>query len=631
MDSTHRRAGTVDLVPQDVNTAPSRAETATLRQRLDDLTRLVSDWVWETDATLRLTSVSDRAFEVIDMTPDELGGRRLTAVFDFADEHGIEVKLARQSPFRSVPCAVSTRAGERRYFQISGIPILDNELGTFRGYRGTASDVTRDHLAQTTLQRRDAVMAAVGDVAAKLLSGRDWHDTLPAIVEALGRAASVDSIQVFRINTGRSGDVVTVRHLQWTMLRGIEDDGVPESVAIPFRSTGLGKWAERLQRGDAVTIGGAGGGVPQADGNPRERHRGVLLVPILVDGHWWGYLRFDRREIRCDWAEPEMEALKVAAGILGAAIHRDRFETELRQQEAQLLYQAHHDQLTDLPNRVNFFDNLPRALSDARRNDLSLALVSIDLDQFKRLNESLGAAVGDDILRQVGRRLSAFLVPPDRVARLAGDEFVMLLAGEMGRERSRVLVPQILASLTAPYPIDGEDIYVHASIGVAVFPDNGQDAPSLLHCADTAMRCAKQIGGNTVQFFCPGKNMTSPRSVVLSQHLHHALERRQLELFYQPVVEAQSGKIVAAEALLRWRHPEFGLIPPNDFISLAEEGGLIEPIGDWVLREACRQNKEWRRLGLSGIRIAVNVSSRQLQRGQLLGSVFAALSGAGLP
>lgn len=626
-----RDPGTIRLNRLDDCVDPLRAEAVALRQRLDDLTRLVSDWVWETDAKLRLTSVSDRAFESLDMTPRELQGRHLTTVFRFADEHAANVSLAHLTPFRSAPCVVTTRSGEQRFLSVSGIPVFDPDSGRYLGYRGTASDLTRDRLAQLALERRDAVMTAVGDVAAQLLSACDWHDKLPAIVRTLAHAAAADALDVFRVFIDTDGNAVTERWVQWTQDVGIAVDGHDRRGAIPFSTTALATWEARLRAGHAVNVATAPSLSQPARALVGEEARGPLLIPIHAGNHWWGYFRFERRQTHTQWADPEIEALKTAAGIVGAAIHRRQCEQELRRHEARLQHQAHHDQLTDLPNRFRFFETLDQAMAKAQLTGASLSLLSIDLDHFQRCNDGLGPEAGDEILRQVGRRLFEFLGSTDTAARIAGDEFSLLLTGRRDRPGIADLAPKIHASLAAPYRVGDQDVYVHASIGIAVFPDDAADGIGLLQCADTARRRVKRIGGNAWQFFRCDMNAQPTRAVILSQHLHHALEKQQLELFYQPLVAAQSGCIVAAEALLRWRHPEFGLVPPGEFIGLAEEGGLIESIGNWVLQEACRQAGEWRKLGFGDVRISVNVSSRQLQRGQMLASVLAALSRGAVP
>jgi len=226
--------------------------------------------------------------------------------------------------------------------------------------------------------------------------------------------------------------------------------------------------------------------------------------------------------------------------------------------------------------------------------------------------------------------LSSRIGPTDTVARLASDEFAVVLTEAGDCYQAAATMPEMLATLSEPFQVGETVVDLHASIGIAVFPEDGQDEYNLLKNADTAMQRAKELGGNTYQFFAPGMNAKAVTYITLGRDLRNAQSEEQFELYYQPVVDIRSGAVVGAESLIRWNHPEFGMIPPDRFISLAEDSGLIEPIGEWVLREACRQNRLWRDQGLASLRIAVNVSSRQFKRGRLVGAVFAALSETGL-
>ncbi len=293
-------------------------------------------------------------------------------------------------------------------------------------------------------------------------------------------------------------------------------------------------------------------------------------------------------------------------------------------------HQANHDQLTDLANRTLFFDRLTRSLAMSKRDGWSLTLMFIDLDGFRHINDGLGPGGGDEILRQVAARLTRWMDPTDTVARLASDEFAILLTEGSDRYHATAVVPEILHLLAEPFDVNGREVLVHASIGIAVFPEDGGDEYTLLKNADAAMVRAKKLGGNTYQFFESGMNAQAAEYISLAQDLRHALQRDQFDLHYQPVVDLRSGRVVGAELLLRWNHPERGFVAPDEFIGLAEDGGLIETIGEWVLRRACRQNRIWRDQGFDSLRIAVNVSSRQLQRGRLIPAVFSALSESGL-
>ncbi len=362
---------------------------------------------------------------------------------------------------------------------------------------------------------------------------------------------------------------------------------------------------------------------------PDEDHRAIRDV-IRTGQSWRGEIRNRKRDGQSFWVSQSISPIRDPGGEITHFLSVSEDITARRLYEERLRYQANHDQLTDLPNRTLFFDRLTHSMAVARRDGRSLTLMFIDLDGFRHINDGLGPGGGDDILRQVARRLSSWIDPTDTVARLASDEFAVLLTEGGDRYHATAVVPEILRILAEPFHVGGQEVVVHASIGIAVFPEDGGDEYTLLKNADAAMVRAKELGGNTYQFFETGMNAKAAAYITLGQDLRHALQRDELDLHYQPVLDLRSGQVVGAEALLRWNHPERGFIPPDQFIGLAEEIGLIEPIGEWVLRRACRQNRIWRDQGFGGLRIAVNVSSRQLQRGRLISAVFSALSEAGL-
>ncbi|MGF1641354.1 MAG: EAL domain-containing protein [Rhodospirillales bacterium] len=844
-------------------------EHAELRRRLHDLTRLVSDWVWEVDADLRFTFVSDRVFEVLGYHPAELRRRRLTEVAGPADHGGGFPELGRRCPFRNVPVEIVSRSGDRRHFLISGLPVFCEETGAFKGFRGTAEDTTVRREAARALSRRDAVLEAVSRAATVLVAAADWRREMPALIALLGESSGADHAHIFEATETASGEALACSRYHW------QSERVPAAVAagsrdIPLRAFGFSDWERRLRDGEVIAA--AADALPQGQRwfLAGEGVRLMLVVPIFAGDAWWGFLRFDRLDDTVPWVEAEIGAVRAAAGIIGGAIQRQCVEQTLRASETRfatafhtspdaiaitriddgvvlevnqgfiqlsgygrddivgrpirplrlwesrtaatklirsllvhgecrdlearfrirdggvrvgsvsakvvelngercvlsvvrditrryqadetirklsqaveqspalvvitdtegtveyvnpkfvqttgyapeevigetpamlksgqmsdadyqtmwkgikagrewrgeicnrkkdgqtfwvaqtispirspsgavthfvsvsedlttrrfyeerLRHQASHDPLTDLPNRSLFFDRLPRALARARRDGWSLTLMFIDLDGFKFVNEGLGPEGGDEVLRQVATRLSRFIGPSDTLARLASDEFAVVITEGGDRYHAAAIVPDILATLAEPLRIGEQEVFVQASIGIAVFPDDGQDEYSLLKNADTAMQRAKELGGNTYQFFAPGMNAKAVTYINLGRDLRHALQRDELELHYQPVLDLRSGMVVGAESLLRWRHPKHGMVPPDRFIGLAEDSGLIEPIGEWVLHQACRQNRAWRDMGFGPLRVAVNVSSRQLQRGRLVGAVFSALSGSGL-
>jgi diguanylate cyclase (GGDEF)-like protein len=291
----------------------------------------------------------------------------------------------------------------------------------------------------------------------------------------------------------------------------------------------------------------------------------------------------------------------------------------------QLRHLATHDALTGLPNRVLLDDRLAQAIAHADRDSQPFAVLMLDLDRFKLINDSFGHRSGDMVLNEVARRLQGLVRSIDTVARVGGDEFVLVVSPSAARADAEEIGKRANEILSAPFQVEGVDFRISSSIGIAFYPTDGGSAESVLAHADAAMYCAKERGRNNCQCFSPGMKSVALERVSLESELHQALKLEQFELFYQPKVDTASGDIHSAEALIRWRHPQRGLIQPTEFIPLAEECGLIHEIGAWVLGEACRQCAVWQRAGQPPLRVAVNVAASQFRRGDLLEVVRGAL------
>jgi len=279
----------------------------------------------------------------------------------------------------------------------------------------------------------------------------------------------------------------------------------------------------------------------------------------------------------------------------------------------QMSYLAQHDALTDLPNRILLKDRLSQAIAASHRHGTRIAVLFLDLDGFKHINDSLGHAIGDKLLQSVAERLPVCVRSSDTVSRLGGDEFVVLLSEITHAADAGIIAAKILNALVAPHEIDPYSLRVTASIGVTTYPDDGQDSEILLNNADMAMYQAKQRGRNNYQFFEKSMNVRAVERQSVEGDLRYALERDEFLLYYQTKIDLQTGEITGVEALIRWQHPDRGLVDPLQFISIAEDCGLMIPIGKWVLRESCRQAQAWQDAGLPPIGIAVNVSSVELR------------------
>jgi diguanylate cyclase (GGDEF)-like protein/PAS domain S-box-containing protein len=304
--------------------------------------------------------------------------------------------------------------------------------------------------------------------------------------------------------------------------------------------------------------------------------------------------------------------------------------TEYKQSEEKVNYFAYHDALTNLPNQELFKDRLKYALVAAERSEQMLAVVLVDLDRFKTINDILGYVTADQLLREVANRIVSCVSESDTVARFGGDDFALLLTEINRSEDAAKIARHIQEALSAPFNFDEQELFLTSSIGISFSPDDAKDAVSLLKSAGTALNRAKELDGNNYQFYTAGRTTKALRQLVLENNLRPGLERDEFIIHYQPQVNIQSFQLVAMEALLRWEHPALGLLYPSEFIGLAEDSGLIVSIGEWVLRTACLQSKAWQNSGFDPLRVAVNLSARQFQQPGLVESIAQILKETGL-
>jgi len=307
---------------------------------------------------------------------------------------------------------------------------------------------------------------------------------------------------------------------------------------------------------------------------------------------------------------------------------RDITERKIAQHELYKL--AHHDILTGLPNRVLLEDRLQQAKAFSHRMNSLFAVLFLDLDRFKMINDTLGHSVGDELLRMVAARLKRTLRETDTVARIGGDEFIILLTSVNSHSDAELLADKVLKSLTLPFKLHDHELFISTSLGVCMYPDDGEDTEDMMKKADIAMYYAKSLGRNNVQFYNDDMDQNASRRFVISNSLRRGLEQNEFRVYYQPKVDVASGRIVAMEALVRWEHPELGLLSPVEFIQLAEENGLIMQLGEWVLRESCLQNVKWQSEGIMDLRVAVNLSGYQLQHTALLATIRKVLKETGM-
>lgn len=311
-------------------------------------------------------------------------------------------------------------------------------------------------------------------------------------------------------------------------------------------------------------------------------------------------------------------------------LHENHLEELVRQRTAELNHLSYHDALTDLPNRVLFEDRVAQALSSTQRTGQTLCVIFLSIDRFKKIGDTLGHAIGYQLIRKVARRLIGCVHEGETVARFEGDDFALLLTQIGGTEEVVDIAQCIREALGVPFTVDGHELFITISLGISLFPDDGTDATSLLKNAGAALQRAKEQGGDNYQFYTPDMNARALKRLTLENNLRRALERHEFETYYQPKINTSTGRISGMEALVRWRHPEMGILSPAEFIPVAEDTGLIVPLGEWVLRAACAQCKSWQDEGFTSLSVAVNLSARHFQQQNLAATVIAALRDTGL-
>jgi diguanylate cyclase (GGDEF)-like protein/PAS domain S-box-containing protein len=305
--------------------------------------------------------------------------------------------------------------------------------------------------------------------------------------------------------------------------------------------------------------------------------------------------------------------------------------TDKNNHQRQLNHMAHHDHLTGLPNRLLFSDRLSQRLADSRRYNHVTAVMFIDLDRFKFVNDTMGHNIGDMLLREVSARLSTCLRDVDTIARMGGDEFTIILSDIHSVESVTQVARRALDAMAEKFVYDGREVYISGSMGISLYPNDGLDAETLVRNADAAMYRAKEYGGNNYQMYTQELNSVIMEKMKVETDLRKAVEREEFLMYYQPRVDLQTSRVRGMEALIRWKHPSLGIVSPARFIPAAEETGLIIPLSDWVLRTVCAQNKAWQDSGLPCVSVAVNISARHFHHhGDLVGSVKAALDESGL-
>ena len=501
--------------------------------------------------------------------------------------------------------------GNGKWLLTSKLPIRD-QAGEIVGIVGIARDITgrkKDeslHVGQAHLLKMIALGAPLVDIFSSLI----------LLIEA--QVPGVTGSILLLDEDGRTMRSGAAPNLDPVFCQAI--DGV--AIGPKVGSCGTAMW-----RSEAVIVS-------DIQSDPLWEGFTGLVEPYGFRACWSSPIRSYQGKVLGSFAlysrtpgKPPAECQK----LVGMATHIAGIAIERKESEDRIQFMAHHDTLTGLPNRGMLYERIATAIEEADDRDGTVALAFLDLDNFKLVNDSLGHNAGDELLKVVTARMLTCVRPTDTIIRLGGDEFVVLIGGKLRRgENVEERLEEVRQAIAEPVMLGERSFQVTCSMGVALYPDHGRNATELLANADAAMYRAKEKGRDSLQFFSVEMASHAHEKLLRQEELREAIARREFVLHYQPQMDLSTGRIFAVESLIRWRHPERGMVPPGDFIPLAEETGLIGPIGDWTLNAACRQNKAWQDAGLPPIVVSVNVSARQFQQQDWVERVARALEKSGL-
>ena len=546
------------------------AETALKlsQEKYRALVETTHDFVWEVDRRALYTYCSPQVEDLLGYTSEEMLGRTPYEFMTAVDAGVIAGKFreiaGNKQAFTALENANIHRDGHEIILETSGVPYFDAN-GQLAGYRGIGRNITERKQAQERAAGQQEFLQSVIDGV---------HDSIMVIsrdysIQLMNQVAR-DSVQAEFVADSNSPRCHEVSHHSHRPCDG-------NSHPCPLKQV--------LESGETVTVVHQH---PAADGS-------IAFVELI--------------------ASPLRDEHGKVSGII--EISRDitsylSTQRELEEQKVVLHKLAHHDALTGLPNRLLFLDRLQQAIKKAHRSSSRLAVLFIDLDRFKQINDSLGHAMGDAVLKAVARRLEGCLREDDVVARLGGDEFTIIMDSLHDTRHVMAMAQKLIGIVQNSVKHEELELYVSASVGIALYPQDGEDAEVLLRNADAAMYRAKSEGKNSFQFYTAEMTEQAFERVLMESHLHRALESDQFTVLYQPQVDLRTDQLVGVEALVRWQHPELGQLSPSKFITLAEDTGLILPLGERVLRIACAQMAAWRQAGLKPGRVAVNVTANQL-------------------
>ncbi|TMG74739.1 MAG: EAL domain-containing protein, partial [Betaproteobacteria bacterium] len=567
------------------------------------LSELSADWYWEQDAQFRFTEISGHLGGEKQFRREVWFGKtrwELPYVGVSEDDwRAHRATLEAHRPFRDFVVASRRKDGSLQYVSTSGYPVFDG-AGNFNGYRGIARDVSERKETEEKVRTQALQQRLIAEFGQQALANTDLDGVLGRAVELVSASLNAEYCNVLEMDPDG-------QRLRYKAAAGWPREWVGRR-EVPVRPGNHMEYI--LSRREPLVV---------EDYSAETRFspspllqfgvRSSLQVPILRAAGVFGVLSVHTPQRR-RFTEDEVSFLQSVANILAVAIER-------KNAEERLSYLAQFDSLTGLPNRHLFHDRLVHTMAQAKRNDRPMAVLFIDLDRFKLVNDTQGHGAGDQLLKESAARLAQCVRSSDTVGRFGGDEFGAIVSDLSKPADASLVAQKVIDALAQPFDLDGHETFISASVGITLFPGDGEEAGALITNADVAMYRAKEQGRNNYQYFTREMNERALERVRMEAELRRAIERREFLLHYQPKVDLKSGAICGLEALLRWQHPKKGLVSPAEFIPVLEDTGLIVPVGEWVMQEACTQVQAWRRAGLAVPPVAVNLSARQFQQKDL--------------
>ncbi|QEI41492.1 putative signaling protein [Dolichospermum sp. UHCC 0315A] len=471
-------------------------------------------------------------------------------------------------------------------------------------------EITEQKQAELELKQRDRLLQGVAEAANYLLAEMNYDLAIEKALAALGEATNVERVYLFQTHPHPvSGEMSISMQCEW--IKSGAETSHSHWQNQSYQTPGLERWYSKLFQGETISDFTQIFSPEEQKLLMGDHIKSLLFVPLRLETQFWGCLGLVECKSERYWSKHEESSLITMAASISGARQRQQIEEKIR-------YQAMHDLLTGLPNRLRFNDILNQGIQKIIQQEESIAVMFLDLDRFKIINDTLGHTVGDNLLKIVAQRIRDTIRIEDVVARWGGDEFTIFLPRVTEIPPIIQIAKNILQTLEDAFYINGHELYISSSIGIALLGKDSPDAETLIQHADAALYYAKNEGRNNYQFYKESLSQKNPELLKLEKNLRHAMKRKELMLYYQPRVNITTGKITGMEALLRWNHPEMGVISPAVFIPLAEKSGLIISIGEWALRQACIQNKAWQDAGYQPITIAVNLSPGQFRQPKLV-------------